>query len=195
MVAPTPAAPAPMPGQKRLTFGGVSPKQHGPAIKGQQVVSVPKSGSGTPPGAFPGFVYNGGPVITCPWVYTTFWGQNWLSDPAHLVNAGLLSQFHQDLVNSDFMNVLSQYGVGFGAGSGIYIQASFVSNAPTTLTDAGIQSLIQSGIDAGVYPEPSSNSQTCLMVYLDETIGIDDPSLGLVLCEPTGDTAFGYHNY
>jgi hypothetical protein len=194
MVAPTPAAPAPKPVQKRLAYGGVSPKQKAPAIRGQEVISTPKA----PPiaaGVFPGFVYNGGPVISCPWTYTSFWGSLWLSDPAHLVNAGLLSQFHKDLINSNFMNVLSQYGVGFGTGSGIFVQASFVTNVPATLTDAGIQSIIQSCIDAGVLPEPAPNSQTCLIIYLDETIGINDPNLGLVLCEPTGDTAFGYHNF
>jgi len=194
MVAKTPAVPTPKSSQKRLAYGGVSPKQKVPAIHGQEVVSAPK----TPPttaGAFPGVVYNGGPVISCPWVYSTFWGGLWLSDPVQLTIAGLLSQFHKDLINSNFMNVLSQYGVGSGTGSGIFVQASFVTNVATVLTDANIQSIIQSGINAGVYPEPAPNSQTCLMVYLDETIGINDPNLGLVLCEPQADTAFGYHNY
>ena len=37
------------------------------------------------------FVYNGGPVITCPLIYTSFWGSLWLSDPAHIQEAGRLS--------------------------------------------------------------------------------------------------------
>jgi hypothetical protein len=195
LVAPTPSSTTPNLPQKRVAYGGVSPKLRAPALRGQQVVSVPKSGGGTP-GVFSNtFTYNGGPVISCPWVYTTFWGPDWLSDPAHLQTAGLLSQFHKDLVNSNFMNVLSQYGVGSGTGSGIFVQASFVSNVATSLTDAAIQGIIQAGINAGVYPEPSANSQTCLIIYLDETIGVNDPTQGLVLCEPSGDTAFGYHNY
>jgi len=194
MVAPTPT-PAPKPVQKRLAYGGVSPKQKAPAIKGQEVISAPKAPP-TTAGVFSStFVYNGGPVISCPFVYTSFWGPNWLNDPAHLTNAGRLSQFHKDLVASNFMNVLSQYGVGYGAGSGLFLQASFCTNVGTTLTDAGIQGIIQSGIDAGVFPEPGSSSQTCLMIYMDETIGIQDPGAGLVLCEATGDTAFGYHNF
>ena len=196
MVAPTPAAPIPSSSpQKRLAYGGVSPKQKAPALHGQEMISSPKAPP-TTQGVFTStFVYNGGPVISCPQVYASFWGPNWVNDPAHLQTAGRLSQFHQDLIDSNFMNILSQYGVGFGRGSGAFIQASFVSNVPTTLTDAGIQSIIQAGINAGVWPEPDQNSQTCLMIYLDETIGINDPNLGLVLCEPTGDTAFGYHNY
>jgi hypothetical protein len=145
--------------------------------------------------AFPGFIYNGGPVVTCPLVYTSFWGSEWLGDTAHLMRAARLSQFHQDLIKSGFMNVMSQYGAGSGAGAGIFVRASFLNNVPTTLTDVGIHNVIQSCIDAGVLPEPGNPSNNVLMIFLDESIGVNDPGAGLVLCEPTNDTAFGYHNF
>jgi hypothetical protein len=146
--------------------------------------------------AFPGFVYNGGAVITSPVVSTSYWGALW-SDSAHQAAAVRLNEFVQDLVKSNFMNVLSQYGVstGTGAGSGSFGQSSFVGNAPNQLTDADIQNLIQSNINAGVIAEPpAGNTTQVLIIFLDENTEENDPNLGVVLCEPSGDTAFGYHN-
>jgi hypothetical protein len=34
-----------------------------------------------------------------------------------------------------------------------------------------------------------------LLIFLDETIEINDPELKVVMCEPSGDTAFGYHHF
>lgn len=185
----------------RQARGGVSPRRNGPAGRGLERLIEPPTVSPRA-GSFPGFSYHGGPVIQCSQVYTTFWGSAWLSDPGHLQRAGRLSQFLQDLLRSKFMNVLSQYGVGFGAGvAGSFIRASFLTNVPTTLTDATIQSTIQACISAGVLPEPSPASSShlrttvALIIYLDESIGINDPNTGLVLCEPTNDTAFGYHSF
>lgn len=185
------APPKKRPRVHRAAFGGVSAAMHGPSIQGVERLAeargvVPASG------AFPGFVYNGGPVVTCPFVYTSFWGSMW-KDLPHLEEAGRLSQFCDDLVNSDFMNVLSQYGVGTGNGSGLFMQATFVYNVPQQLTDSGIQQTIQACIDAGALPEPGSN--TVLIIYLDENTEVNDPALGITMCEPAGDTAFGYHNF
>lgn len=144
--------------------------------------------------AFPGFIYNGGAVITSPVVSTSYWGALW-SDSAHQAAAQRLNQFVQDLVNSNYMNVLSQYGVGTGNGSGSFGQSSFVANAPNQLTDADIQNLIQSNINAGVIQEPpAGNTSQVLIIFFDENIEENDPNLGVVLCEPAGDNAFGYHN-
>jgi hypothetical protein len=144
--------------------------------------------------AFPGFVYNGGPVIASPVLYISFWGALW-SDSAHQMAALRLDQFAQDLLASDFMNVLSQYGVGSGKGSGSFGKASFIANVPAQLTDAGIQSIIQSSINAGMIPEPpANNTSLALMIFLDEKTEVKDAGLGVVMCEPSGDTAFGYHN-
>jgi hypothetical protein len=173
--------------------GGVSAKGQGerpPWLEAQP--EAPGMGPAAP--VHGDFVYNGGPVITCPLIYTSFWGSLWLSDPAHIQEAGRLSQFLTDLVNSDYMNVLSQYGVGSGKGSGLFIQASFISNVPTALKDSDIHNIIQSAINGGAIPEPPHNNTTNVLVtFLDENTGVNDPNLGIVMCEPAGDNAFGYH--
>ena len=144
--------------------------------------------------AFPGFMYNGGAVVTSPVVYASFWGALW-SDSAQQASAQRLSLYLQDLVASNFMNVLSQYGVGTGAGSGQFMQASFVANVANQLADADIQSTIQQAIDAGQIPEPpANNTSQVLVIFLDENTEVNDANLGIVMCEPQGDTAFGYHN-
>ncbi|HLI30039.1 MAG TPA: hypothetical protein VKV79_02925 [Terriglobia bacterium] len=144
--------------------------------------------------AYPGFIYNGGPVITAPLVYTSFWGALW-SGSGHQAAAQRLSQFTQDLLNSNFMNVLSQYGAGSGKGSGRFGNASFVGTVPSQLSDKGIQSVIQSSINVGAIPEPpKNNASEALIIFLDENTEVKDPTLGVVMCEPSGDTAFGYHS-
>lgn len=187
-------------GERRRPRGGVSPRMNAPAARGLDILQEP-SARAPRAATFPDFSYHGGPVIHCPQVYTSFWGDSWL-DLGHLQRAGRLSQFMQDLINSNYMNVLSQYGVGLGAGlAGSFMRASFLNNVPTTLTDATIQSTIQSCINAGVFPEPQpagtsqQRTTSALIIYLDESIGVNDPADGLVLCEPTNDTAFGYHSF
>lgn len=145
--------------------------------------------------AFPGFIYNGGSVITAPNVYTSFWGKLW-SDAAHQAAAQRLNQFVQDLLNSKFMNVLSQYGAGAGAGRSTFGKASFVTNAASQLTDPGIHTILQGNINSGAIPEPpANNASLALLIFLDEDTEVKDANLGVVMCEPSGDTAFGYHNF
>ena len=176
----------------RAHRGGVSPRMHAPAIRGAKA-RKPK-GKKTA-GKFPNFSYNGGPVIKSPQVYTSFWGTLW-PDAAHQARAQRLNQFHQDLLQSQFMNVLSQYGVGQGASrAGQFVGGSFISSVPSTLTDPLIRSTIQSAIDRKVLPEPQNPSNMALVIYLDENIGINDPADQLVLCEPQNDNAFGYHDF
>src|SRR2546427_10154526 len=86
------------------------------------------------------FKYHGGPIIANPQVYTSFWGSLWGTDPQYQALAQRLNRFHVDLLQSGFMNVLSQYGVGSGA----FVGATFVSSMPSVLTDPDIQSIIRS---------------------------------------------------
>jgi hypothetical protein len=140
------------------------------------------------------FVYNGGTVITCPLIWTSFWGSLWLSDPTHKQTAARLNQFVTDLVNSNYMNVLSQYGVGTGKGSGFFIHDSYVSSVPTTLKDPDVRNIIQSAVYTGAIPEPpSDNTSHVLIIFLDENTGVNDPPLQVVMCAPAGSNAFGYH--
>jgi hypothetical protein len=114
------------------------------------------------------------------------------SDAAHSQRSLRLNQSVKDSLNSQYMNILSQYGVGTGAGSGRFIQSSFVSNVPAQLDENGIAGQIQSLIDAGTLPEPlNASNNVALIIYLDETIAVSQP--GLRMCEPNSDDAFGFH--
>ncbi len=176
-----------------MSYGGVSPRKRGRALSGAtSLVTAPPSAAG----AFPNFVNHGGPILRTPRIFTSFWGASWQSDPAHQTGASRLQQFCVDLLASEFMNVLSQYGVGMGKGSGTYAGTSTLAQVATQLNDSGVRSTIQSAVDDGTIPEPPSNNATdALIVFLDESIEIKDAAAGLVLCEPSGDTAFGYHDF
>lgn len=180
--------------KSRRARGGVSAKRGISAAQNTRTITT-LPGKQPTVGAFPGFVFHGGPVITFPQVYISFWGPMWSSDQAYVTRSQHLTEFLQDLLQSNFMNVLSQYGVGTGAGSGVFVQHSFVTNIPTTLDESTIHSILQACINSSALPEPSSPSNNILVIFLDETIGVNDPGNGLVLCELQQDTAFGYHSF
>jgi hypothetical protein len=139
-------------------------------------------------------------VIGCAQVYASFWGNQWLTDPASTQRAGRLAQFLKDFLASSYMNILSQYGCGSGAGgAGIFVRSGFVSNVPTNLDETSIHSTIQSCINDGAIPEPSNNgtkrATVAMILFLADNIAVNSANLGAVMCEPNGDTAFGYHYY
>ena len=115
--------------------------------------------------------YAGGPIVRCPRVYTSFWGPSW-SDSTHQILAGQLNTFHQDILRSNYMNILTQYGVWKGAGTGAFVQASYLPGVPGTLTVSDYEAILQDCIDIGAIPEPQDASTTVsvdvLMIYLDE---------------------------
>jgi len=95
---------------------------------------------------------------------------------------------------SQYMNVLSQYGASNGAGGGLFIQASFVHNVASSISDTDIHNILQTAINAGAIPEPPANNTThVIVIYLDSSIAVKDTGLGIAMCEPSGDNAFGYH--
>jgi hypothetical protein len=182
VVSARPATPPP-------SLGGVS------AVVKPPPETEPDDLQGRAPAAAsdPGFGYQGGPIISNPQVHATFWGASW-SDAAHAQRRSNLIQFVQDFLASDYMNILSQYGVGNGAGRcGTWLGATNLPTVSGQMTDADIHTAIQSMINAGTLPEPGSPSNMALLIFLDESIEINDPGMGIVMCEPTGDTAFGYH--
>jgi len=176
----------------RRAYGGVSPIPAKPATRGTETLHE-QAGPVVTAALHSTFVYHGGPIIKCPQIITSYWGPHW-SDAAHQTRANRLNQFIKDFLASKYMNILTQYGVGFGAGAtGAFIKATFLANVPSQLNETIIHNTIQSCINAGAFPEPTVNSG--LIIYLDESLAINDPGKGLVLCEPVHDTAFGYHSF
>jgi hypothetical protein len=176
----------------RRAYGGVSPVPAQPAGHGNETLHE-QVGPIVTAALHSTFTYHGGPIIKCPQMINSFWGPHW-SDAAHQTRANRLNQFMKDFLASKYINIRTQYGVGFGAGAtGAFIKATFLANVPAVLNETIIHTTIQSMINAGAIPEPNVNSG--LTIYLDEGIGINDPGKGLVLCEPVHDTAFGYHSF
>jgi len=135
--------------------------------------------------------YEGGPVVYCPLVYTSFWGASWTNSNASL--ASQLNQFVQDLMQAGpWMNVLTQYGL---SGAGALAQSSFLEFVPKTLTVSSYEAIFQSCINAGLIPEPENvnNSRivSIVLVFLDSSVIINGG--GRQLNFPGAPDA-GYHD-
>src|SRR5260370_25734909 len=137
--------PAPAPKKQeetRKSRGGVSPRPNAPAVRDLQEVTKPIRPINKA-AAFPGSVNHRRPVVATPLVYASFWGSLWPSDAAHLTRPARLTQFLTDLVASQYLNVLSQYGSSSGAGGACYLGASFVTNVQNNMNYPKIRSIIQ----------------------------------------------------
>jgi hypothetical protein len=165
------------------------------------------AGLGGPPiasGGSLGFTNHGGPVIACPQIYAGFWGQNWYYDAGWQALAAQITQFLTDLPRSNYMNVLAQYGAGGGAGlAGSFFQGHTLA-ITGELNDQDVQNWIQILIDFKALPEPpaAGSAAQVMMIFLDETIGVNAPTLdgGISLCFPDAANPytpadFGYHNF
>ncbi len=178
-------------------FGGVAAKQNWPrSAEGEEPSDLAPARRQRGRHVSPGFTFQGGPVVSEPEIYVTFWGPAWTADAEHQSRQTSLSQFVTDLLQSDYVNIIAQYGVGTGAGHcGSVLGTSNVATPAGTLDEAGIHHTIQAMIDARTIPEPTAPSQTAVVVFLDEGTEINDPGIGVVMCEPNGDNAFGYHYF
>jgi hypothetical protein len=180
----------------RAAFGGVSTQINVGVTKG--VVSLlgkvkEIEGVLTHAPVHGGFHYHGGRVVNCPQVYLAFWGSAWTASAAELLRAQRLMQYHQDLLASTYMNVLSQYGAGTGVSSGAVFRSVFVTNVANNLLNADITNTLQAAINSNALPEPGSPSNTCVIVYLANGMTVD--AFGQRMCEPNNDTAFGFHTF
>ena len=177
------------PAHPRMTvrLGGVPPsrtkrRQRAPAPRG------PGEDTALTFGAFPDFRYHGGPVVRTPQVHALFVG-NW-SSTANQSRAARLGQFVKDMLNSEYMNTLAQYGCGI---SGTLESSVFIANTNTNLSADDVHALVQAAIDNGSVPDASARN--VYLLVLDDVTGVNDSRAGAVMCEPTSDTAFGYHHF
>lgn len=178
--------------------GGVSALPQGPALRhfkpdADEAAPVATAG-GAARASFPGFKHHGGPIVASALVHASFWGKAWKSDQVHIRQARRLNRFIRDLLASNYMNILSQYGAGEGAGkAGRFAGTSFMSNVAGQLRDADIRRILQSAVNAGTLPEPGKPARDVVMIYLAEGIEVRGPGPAR-LCEPKGENAFGYHS-
>lgn len=190
----TSATPASIAATERIARGGVSPIPAKAAAYGLTAL-VEQHGPIITAAANPNFFFHGGPIVKRPQVFSSFWGQTW-SKSENKKRADRLNQYLKDLLKSKYMNILTQYGVGAGAGAaGAFVKGSFIANVSGDLRDSDIRNIIQAGINSGVFPEPTNPTNNVLVIFLGEGIGVNEPAQGLILCEPAHDTAFGYHSF
>src|ERR1700719_531456 len=169
---------------RSLIRGVVQPKR-----RKKKVTLAPDLAPASGTGSFPDFLYGGGPVINTPQVYALFVG-DW-SSAANQNRATRLSQFITDLLNSRYMNILSQYGCG---SSGTLVNSVFVAAPDNDLSATDIHGILQNAINNNAIPEPT-NPSNAYILFLDDATAVNDATTGAVMCEATSDTAFGYHDF
>lgn len=173
-----------MPAATGKLLHGVAPKK----LKKKMLLGGDPTSEGSGAGAWPNMLYQGGPVIHNPNVYVVFVG-DWTS-AANQTRATRLAQFVTDLLNSSFMNILSQYGVG---STGTVAGSVFLAEATTSLTHSDLVTLLQNAINSNSLPEPAGSD--CYILYLADNLAVNDTVTGAVMCEASSDNAFGYHTF
>ena len=153
-------------------------------LGGAQKSAGLSGGTGTGPGAFANFLYQGGPIIYNPQVYTVFLG-DW-SGAANQTRIDNLNQFVTDFLSSSYMNVLSQYGIG---NSGNFVQSVKISDGTTSLSDGDLRTVIQNAINSNKLPEPVAGSSIAYLFFLDDNMVVTSEQL----CQANGN--FGYHSF
>lgn len=179
-VAPEPAEAA---GQRKAVVKGVSPRM------AKKKVALGGGPFAAGAGAFAGFTYHGGRIINTPQVYTVFLG-DWTS-AANQNRATRLNQFLNDLMHSDYMNMLAQYGCGT---SGSVVNSVFIPSTNHNLNRTDIENVFQTAINNSQIPEPTNQSNVYVL-FLDDSTGVNG-TFGTdhtVMCEASSDDAFGFH--
>lgn len=158
-----------------------------------QLVKVSDRVAASGNGRFPNFKNQGGPVINTPQVYILFVG-DWTS-PTNQNRATRLRQFTSDLLNSQYMNILSQYGCGT---NGTVVKSVFVSSPGQDLSGFDLRNILQSAIDNNQISEPTINPDTSLssayILFLDDNLRVNDNDDQVIMCEPDHDNGFGFHD-
>jgi len=134
--------------------------------------------------------HQGGYTINNPQMLNVFVG-NWDSG-SNTERIERINQFTADLLGSNYMSLLVQYGC---TTPGSFIGSAKITSVPSkNLNDLAVQGLLQQAISNNIIPEPKKN--TVYILYFDNTIGFTDNSININMCSPTAsDTAFGYHHF
>lgn len=160
---------------------GVSPVKSGTELSAE--VSIWSKGDSTI-----NVTYQGGPVINNPQTYNVFVG-DWSSE-ASQTRMQRMDMFMTDLINSRWMSIFTQYGC---ENPGKFNGSVVVNSSIQQITDRHIQSILQQAISNKQLPEASP--EHVFMIFLSDNMGVKEPELGIDMCNPTRDNAFGYHHY
>ncbi|HKW17156.1 MAG TPA: hypothetical protein VJO35_06595 [Terriglobales bacterium] len=105
-------------------------------------------------------VYNNGPLITTPEVFTVFWGSGWGQASAASIIPEI-NGFFDYILTSSLMDQLAEYNVpkykiGHGKRTGTLTLTNPDVSSP--IDDSGIQQMIQKQISAGAFPASTPNA-------------------------------------
>jgi hypothetical protein len=115
--------------------------------------------------------YRGGPLLAAVNVFTAFWGAEWKGADAPLVTQ--INDFFAFILTSPLIDQLAEYAVPnqpIGHGS---LGGTAIITAPKpgrAVTDAAIQSFIQTSVANGTVPRPAANS--LYFVYLPPGVSV-----------------------
>lgn len=183
-------------GQKVTPIKGVAPQIQGQKVPRMIGVEAQRREGDVPPdlrtapsgtGTIADFKYHGGPIINTPRVYAIFLG-DWTS-ASNQNRATRLSQFMSDLLNSQYMNILTQYGCGT---TGTVANSVFIESSDHDLSGTDINNILQTAINGNKVPEPT-NPSICYVIFLDDATAVNTSDA--VMCEPDSDNAFGFHDF
>ncbi len=117
--------------------------------------------------------YHGGALLTNVEVEALYYGSEWYDDPTDYSQTGQLDAFLKSIVNSPYMDALSNAGYGVGRGSftrGTIYEANL--NPYYFLDDSTIRSTIQAEIDNGWLQPPDSNR--LYVVFVEPGVAVSD---------------------
>jgi hypothetical protein len=119
----------------------------------------------------PTVVYNGGAVLQNVEAQALYIGDQWTADPNLSSQVGFLEGYLGTIVNSSFMDMLSNAGYGVGRGSASPGQFLPVSLDSTNfLQDSTIRGWIQDNINSGVLQQPDAN--TLYVCFVEPNVAV-----------------------
>ncbi len=136
---------------------------------------VPLHGAvGAKAAAAPKLTYRGGPLISNVQVFTVFWGQAWTQSPqSNLIQQ--INGFFDYILTSSLIDQLAEYRTQtqtIGHGSRIGTAIVTTPDTAQSVTDAGIQSMLQNQIaNNSAFPQPSAN--TLYFVYFPSGVTVE----------------------
>lgn len=121
--------------------------------------------------------YHGGAVIPHVEAQPVYLGSDWNSVAAEVAQTSQLDAYLKYLVQSPYMDILTDHGFNVGQGTaspGVVLNASLNKTSAATggVSDASIQSLLQSAISTGAIDQPTSSK--LYVVYVEQGVVIHD---------------------
>jgi hypothetical protein len=98
--------------------------------------------------------YHGGPLLRNADIEVLFYGGQWATDPTLRSVANQTDLFLQTIVNSTYMDMLNEYGVGRGSFVGAPVDGT---SAPATLDDSQIQNTLIHDVASRLLLPPDGN--------------------------------------